>query len=71
MTTITPGPFGRPGFGGAITLIDAESSAPVTLTAYEVMTLKEKAAFLDFLIQADPHLKEMWAAFRTKERILK
>lgn len=67
-STGTAGPFGS---GPSISLWDPVSQRDIKLTAAELFELKNKAAFMEFLIYADPHIKEMWTAFNTKERILK
>lgn len=69
MTTIPNGPFGATSL--SLTLWDPVSQRNVQTNAAEFLEYKVKAAFMDFLIEADPHIKEMWIVFNTKERILK
>ena len=70
MTTAPPGgPFGAT--GAALSMWDPVAQRSVSINAVEMAELKVKAAFMDFLIEASPHIKEMWIVFNTKERILK
>jgi hypothetical protein len=69
--TPTGGPFGVTSTtNDTLSLWDATARAFVTVTAVELAAYKVKAAFMDFLIDADPHIKELWIAFHTKQRIL-
>ena len=78
MTTITNtnttsasvgGPFGTT--GAALSMWDPVTQRSVSINAAEMTELKIQAAFMDFLIEASPHIKEMWIVFNTKERLLK
>ena len=69
MTTISNGPFGAT--SNSLSLWDPVAQRTVQTNAAEFLEYKVKAAFMDFLIEADPHIKEMWIVFNTKERILK
>ena len=71
--TSTPPPSSGP-FGTTVPLIslwDPVAQRSVQTTAAEMAEYKVKAAFMDFLIEASPHIKEMWIVFNTKERLLK
>lgn len=68
-TTSVGGPFGTT--GAALSMWDPVTQRSVSINAAEMAELKVKAAFMDFLIEASPHIKEMWIVFNTKERLLK
>jgi hypothetical protein len=70
-TTSSGGPFGVTGLkaGSSLILTNVDGTR-VELDGEQLAFLLDMMGFLRFVVNADPHLKELLTAYKTQKRIL-